>query len=230
MKKQNNDEDLDLDLSDLKEESRASKELKNHAVLMLAGPITENHLGVCHELLGFHYDEDFNDHVTLLINSPGGMCEIGWAIIDVMNFVRYPVHTVCIGFAGSMAADIFVNGDNRVMGEHSTLMIHPHSTLIGGSHHKLIASMKGDKIEYERRLEHYVINSRYTTREQVEALFTIPGEDLYLTPKETLDHGLTDGIARNSKKKNRIKDKSSRKSGSKLPRARKKSTSRKQPD
>lgn len=188
------------------ESSEHVRVLGERAILMLSGPIREGHLGICAELLSYHFRPDFNDHITLLINSPGGSCEIGWAIVDVMNFIRLPVHTVVIGLAASMAADIFVNGDQRTMGEHSTLMIHQHSSLSAGSHSKLLASIKGDIIEHNRRLRHYVSNSKYKNIKQVEEkLLNIQGEDLYLTPEECLEHGLTDSIAISNKKAKRRK-------------------------
>lgn len=180
--------------------------LQERAIMMLSGTIGSDHLGICHELLSYHFRPDFNDPITLLINSPGGACEIGWAIVDVMNFIRLPVHTVCIGMAASMAADIFVNGDHRVMGEHATLMIHPHSSLTVGSHSHLIATMKGDMIEHNRRLQHYITNSKYHTRADVEEnLLETKGEDLYLTPSECIEQGLADEIATSDKKAKRKK-------------------------
>jgi ATP-dependent Clp protease, protease subunit len=188
------------------EEARQPKLLRNRAILMLSGPITQNHLGLCHELLAYHFMPEFNNPITLLINSPGGICEVGWAIIDVMNFIRLPVHTVCIGLAASMAADIFVNGDQRIMGEHSTLMIHPHSSISAGSHSKLVATLKGDMIEHNRRVQHYVTNSKYSNRGEVELnLLETKGEDLYLTPEECVYHGLADEIAISNKKTKRRK-------------------------
>lgn len=201
---QANDEELDDE--DSSGESSQPKALKERAILMLSGPIGEQHLGICHELLMYHFRSDFNDPITLLINSPGGACEIGWAIVDVMNFIRLPVHTVCIGLAASMAADIFVNGDHRTMGEHSTLMIHPHSSISAGSHSKLIATLKGDVIEHNRRVQHYVTNSKYQNQQEVEDnLLETKGEDLYLSPEECLQHGLTDEIAVSDKKAKRRK-------------------------
>jgi ATP-dependent Clp protease protease subunit len=201
------DEGPDEDFEEVMRKKDTKNQLQKKAIVMLSGPIGPNHLGLCHELLRYHFDETFNDTITLLINSPGGMCEIGWAIVDTMNFVRCPIQTVCIGFAGSMAADIFVNGDTRVMGEHSTLMVHPHSSITGGSHHKMVATMKGDQIEYNRRLQHYLTNSKYNSKKLVEDIFfKVIGEDLYLTPEECVAHGVADGIAANDKKKKRNKD------------------------
>lgn len=179
-------------------------ELKSRAILLLSGPINETHLGLAHQLLELHYTPNFNEEIQLLINSPGGDTSIGWAIVDVMNYIRLPIHTISLGLVCSMAADIFVNGDRRTMGEHSTLMIHPHSTVNFGNHHQLIAAAKGDTIEHYRRLNHYLNNSKYTTIEQVQKeLFSVPGDDLYLTPEECMKHGLCDDIAVSNKGKRR---------------------------
>jgi ATP-dependent Clp protease protease subunit len=176
--------------------------LKKRAILMLAGEIQEGHMSLVFELLDYHYQPDFNEPLTLLINSHGGRCDIGWAIVDTMNFVRYPINTVVIGMAASMAADIFVNGDHRTMGEHSTLMIHPHSSMSAGSHSRLLATFKGDQIENDRRLNHYLNNSKYKTIDQIQSqLIGVRGDDLYLTPQECKEHGLTDDIAYSEKRK-----------------------------
>jgi ATP-dependent Clp protease protease subunit len=178
------------------EESRIPQ-VQDKAILLIAGSIDQQHLGICIELLSFHYKEDFNEPITLLINSPGGSCSVGWAIIDTMDFIRLPVNTVCIGQAASMAADIFVNGDHRTMGFKSNLMVHSHSNLIGGTHNKLIASLKGDELEHNRRVDHYCRNSKIKTIAKVQkTFFSTPGEDLYLTPAECLKLGLTDDVTK----------------------------------
>jgi ATP-dependent Clp protease protease subunit len=200
------DEDEDEDTEE-EHSLRQPKILKERAILMLSGMINNNHLGICNELLAYHFRPDFNEPITLLINSPGGSCEIGWAIVDTMNFIRLPVNTVCIGCAASMAADIFINGDHRVMGEHATLMIHQHHSMNMGSHSRLIATLKGDVIEHNRRLQHYITNSKYPNKQQVEEhLLGVKGEDLYLDPQECLNHGLIDEIAFSNKKDKRRKN------------------------
>lgn len=203
-KPSSNDPDDDDD-DDLEEDQHRNKLLQQNAILMLSGPISSHHLGLAQELLSYHYREDFNNPITLLINSPGGSCEIGWAIVDVMNFIRLPVNTVVIGMAASMAADIFANGDHRTMGQHSTLMVHSHSSIVGGDYTKLISTMKGETIEYNRRLQHYITNSKYKTKQEIEDVFFKHG-DLYLTPTETLEHGLADAISQSNSRGKRVKE------------------------
>lgn len=185
-------------------ELETPEKLRERAIILLSGAIGDNHLSLTHQLLELHYTPGFNEEIQLLINSPGGDASVGWAIIDVMNYIRLPIHTVALGYVCSMAADIFVNGDTRTMGEHSTLMVHPHSTGQYGTHHQLIAAAKGNTIEHHRRLVHYQNNSKYTTFDEVQKeLFNVLGDDLYLSPEECMKHGLCDEIAVPNKGKRR---------------------------
>lgn len=189
-------EDLDDDFfDDFDLEPFTTNSLKKKGVLVLHSQITEEHLDIANKLLEYHYDEEWNTPITLLINSPGGYTTVGWSIIDVMNYIRLPVHTVALGEVCSIAADIFINGDQRTLGEHSTVMIHPHSGGSVGTYHELIASTKGDIIEHQRRILHYLKNSRYNSEEAVvQAFFRNPG-DLYLSPQEVIEHGLADSVS-----------------------------------
>ena len=119
-----------------------------------------------------------------------------------MNFVKFPIHTIALGVVASMAADIFANGDHRIAGEHSTVMIHPHMSIRMGSHSNLLANAKSDEIEHNRRLVHYLNNSKYSTIKEVEEnLFGVRGDDHWLTPEESLEHGICDEIAKSNKRK-----------------------------
>lgn len=193
--------ELGVELSP-EEDDSSSSETDSRAIMLLSGEIGEGHRSIIGNLLELHYNPSFNEPITLLINSDGGDASVGWAIIDVMNFIRLPVHTVALGYCCSMAADIFVNGDHRVIGEHATLMIHPHSSGAIGDHHSLIAARNGDIIEHNRRINHYLSNSKYETDSEINAkLLGVLGGDVYLTPQEVLEHGLCDEIALTSENK-----------------------------
>jgi len=184
------------------EESTSYQE--ERAILFLSGDIERSHLEICGALLNWHYTDGFNEPIYLIINSNGGDCSIGWSIIDMMNYVRLPIYTIAIGIVASMAADIFANGDHRTIGEHASLMIHPHSAVRFGSHSQLVAHARADDLEHNRRLAHYANNSKYNTVKDVqENLFNTMGDDLWLSPDEALEHGICDEIARTDKSKRR---------------------------
>jgi len=67
--------------------------------------------------------------IQLVINSGGGVVTSGLAIYDVMQYIRSPVHTLCIGHASSMAAILLAAGEpgQRRALPHARVMIHSAS-------------------------------------------------------------------------------------------------------
>lgn len=67
-----------------------------------------------------------DDEITMMINSPGGVCYDGLSIIDTMNYISSPVATQCVGMAASMGAVILSAGEKgrRLALPHSRVMIH----------------------------------------------------------------------------------------------------------
>ncbi len=65
----------------------------------------------------------------MYVNSPGGVVTSGLAIIDVMNHIKAPVSTVCIGLAASMGAVILSAGEKgkRFALPNAEIMIHQPS-------------------------------------------------------------------------------------------------------
>jgi ATP-dependent Clp protease protease subunit len=67
-----------------------------------------------------------DEEITLMINSPGGVCYDGLAILDTMNTISSPVATQCVGMAASMGAVLLSAGEKgrRLALPHSRVMIH----------------------------------------------------------------------------------------------------------
>jgi ATP-dependent Clp protease protease subunit len=167
--------------------------LLDNGVILINGPISSSHISICMTLLEYHYDESFKGPLKMFINSEGGLTSIGWAIVDIMNAVRYPIHTYALGEVGSAAVDIFFNGYKRYMTEHATLLIHSHTANRDGNYHELKAKEKFDEMEYNRLIEHLMLHSRYKSREEVLKKLVGP-TDLWLNSKEALEHGLCDDV------------------------------------
>lgn len=74
-----------------------------------------------------YYDHlDPEDPITIYIHSPGGMTAGLIHIYDVMQFVKAPVRTICMGRASSAAAVILAAGTKgeRYAYKNSEIMIH----------------------------------------------------------------------------------------------------------
>ena len=135
---------------------------------------------------------DPNAAVTLYINSPGGEVQSGLALYDVMQAVSCPIHTVCLGMAASMAALLFIAGDERRMLPHSRIMI--HDPLIGGGLGGSALSVKAraDDLMRIRDITAGVI-SRHTGM-PLERVFELTAQDTYFEAKDAVEAGLADRI------------------------------------
>ncbi len=72
---------------------------------------------------------DPDKEIQLYINSPGGVAYAGMAIYDVMQHVRPPVSTICVGMGMSAAAMLLCAGaeGKRLALPSSKIMIHQGS-------------------------------------------------------------------------------------------------------
>ena len=73
------------------------------------------------------------DTINVHINSCGGEVAEGLAIYNRLKQHKAKIKTYCDGFACSIASVIFMAGDERVMSNASTLMIHNPWTWISGN-------------------------------------------------------------------------------------------------
>jgi ATP-dependent Clp protease protease subunit len=83
---------------------------------------------ICAQLL-FLEAENPNKDINFYINSPGGVVTSGLAIYDTMQYIRWPLATVCIGQAASMGSLLLAAGarGKRYSLPNSRIMIHQPS-------------------------------------------------------------------------------------------------------
>ena len=77
------------------------------------------------------------DVINVHINSYGGEVAEGLAIYNMLKNHKAKVNTICNGFACSIAAVIFMAGDERIMNNASLLMVHNTWTHIDGNANEL---------------------------------------------------------------------------------------------
>src|SRR6188768_2530884 len=78
-------------------------------------------------------DEDKpGEEIKFYINSPGGVVTSGMVIYDVMQMIKSPVSTICMGLAASMGSILLAGGvkGKRFIFPHGEVMIHQPS--LGG--------------------------------------------------------------------------------------------------
>jgi ATP-dependent Clp protease, protease subunit len=115
------------------EESLALKLLKSRTILIAKAVDKELMQTVTAQLL-LMSTEDTRKPITVYVNSPGGDADSGFAIYDMMRYVKAPVRTVCAGLCASAGIIIFLGGDKgqRFTLPNSRFLIHQPSTYAQG--------------------------------------------------------------------------------------------------
>ena len=184
---------------------REGMELEERGIIFINSVITKQTLDKAYKkLLSLHFDSNFNDPIQILINSPGGYTDAGWALIDIMEFIKNDIITIALGEIASMATSIFIAGDKRIMSPNSIAMIHEFSTGTSGNYSELLANRKAEDIGYEKDLNHLLRHSKYNSHQQITTNL-LKETDNWLTPKEMLNHGLCDKVMSQRKRKKKKK-------------------------
>lgn len=146
---------------------------------------------VCAQLL-FLEGENPNKPIQLYINSPGGVVTSGFAMYDTIQYVRAPVHTLCVGTARSMGSFLLMAGEP---GERTALpnaSIHIHQPLGGFQGQASDIQIHAEEtLKTKRRLTRlYADHCRRSYEEFEQAM----DRDRFMTAAEALEWGLIDRI------------------------------------
>lgn len=180
-------------MPDIKEEK--STDLQDNGIFLFASDVNEDS---CADAIQFiierNLDSGKHNHLTMIINSPGGNVVDGFALIDIMAGSKIPIHTVGIGIIASMGLLMFIAGKkgNRVLTPNTLIMSHQWSSGFYGKEHELIAIQKEQKLLGDIILKHY---KKHTgLREKDIKKYLLPPHDVWLTAKEAKELGICDII------------------------------------
>ena len=166
--------------------------LLNDRIIVLSEDVNSSSASVIVAQLLYLEGQDPEKDIYFYINSPGGEVQSGLALYDVMQAVSCPIHTVCLGMAASMAALLFIAGDQREMLPHSRVMI--HDPLIGGGIGGSALSVKAraDDLMRIRDITAQVISQH--TGMNLEEVFELTAKDTYFEAEEAIANGMADRI------------------------------------
>jgi ATP-dependent Clp protease, protease subunit len=147
-----------------------------------------------HWILSKNFNPGSLDHLTLVINSPGGSLQDAFAIIDVMNGSKLPVHTVGIGEICSAGFATFINGakGHRILTPNTTIMSHQFSWGARGKEHDLISVQKEFGLVGQRMIKHYKKCTGLSEKVIREKL--LPESDVWLSATEALKLNICDYV------------------------------------
>jgi len=130
--------------------------------------------------------------IYLYVNSPGGVVTAGLAIYDTMQYIRSPVHTICIGMAASMGAILLGAGakGKRSALPNARIMLHQPS---GGSQGNAadIEIAAREILGLRDKLNKILSHHTGQTEERVAADLD---RDRFMSPDEAKEYGLIDEV------------------------------------
>lgn len=123
--------------------------------------------------------------ITLFVASAGGSVRSGLAIYDAMRLASCPIRTVCLEFAASMGAVIFMGGDDRRMAPHAELMIHDPLIPQGAGGSALALQETSRRLMQTRKTLTQILSDRSgLTPKRIQSL---TAKDTYLSAERAVD-------------------------------------------
>lgn len=133
-------------------------------------------------------------HLTLMVSSWGGSVYAAFALTDVMEGSKLPVHTVGLGMIASAGLLIFMTGakGQRILTPNTHILSHQFSNVEFGKEHELIASRKANDLTSERIIKHYMKHTGLKEKEIRKHL--LPPEDVWLSADDAKKYNICDKV------------------------------------
>jgi ATP-dependent Clp protease, protease subunit len=166
--------------------------LLKERIVILGTAIDDSVANVIVAQLLYLNSQDPKQPINMYIQSPGGVVYAGLAIYDTMQMITAPVHTLCIGFSGSMGTALLASGakGKRYALPHATIHMHP----TGGGSKGYTEDVRIATREQERlqaQLFHLMGKHTGHSWKEIEEYFI---RDRYLSAPEAKAFGLVDEI------------------------------------
>lgn len=146
---------------------------------------------ICAQLL-FLEAESPNRPIFLYINSYGGVITSGMAMYDTMQYIRAPVHTLCMGTARSMGSFLLMAGEPGQRMALPNASLHVHQPL-GGAQGQAsdIAIQAAEMLKTKQRVTELYAHHCGRSYQEVERDLD---RDRFMTAEEGLAWGLIDQV------------------------------------
>ena len=168
-----------------------SKLLKDR-IVFLGAEINDQIANIIIAQLLFLEKEDPEADVQFYINSPGGDVYAGLSIMDVMNHIKCPVATTCVGMAASMGSILLAAGEKgkRMILPNSRVMIHQVSAGFRGTVEDINIQAKETNDLMDILMD---VLSKHTGK-TVEEVRKDCSRDKWMSATDALNYGIVDEI------------------------------------
>jgi ATP-dependent Clp protease, protease subunit len=166
--------------------------LASNRILFVSEDVTKDLAASLSAMLLF-FDHKNNEEITLFINTNGGDTDALMNIYDIMQMIKSPIKTICIGKAYSAGAFILVAGTNgrRFITRNSAVMIHGvQLNMVYGSHNESANYLNFIKTHNNILMEKLAKHSG----KDIETIKLDCKNDKYFDAEDALAYGLVDHI------------------------------------
>lgn len=168
---------------------------EENRILWLDTNIEENVFFVTKAIFRYNRDDEGvppeeRKRILLMINSGGGVVQIGQSIIGAMEMSKTPVDTCVYCIAYSMAADIFACGHKRYMFPLTSIMFHSGSGTYQGTQSQIDAAKTFMDHELKRLFDKVMGRTKFDTKMKNK----IKREDVFLNEEEAIKWGVADKV------------------------------------
>ncbi len=166
--------------------------LLKERIVFLNGPVDDISSNIIIAQLLYLESENISKPINLYISSPGGSISAGMGIYDTMQYIKPPVHTMCVGQAASMGSFLLAAGEpgHRYALPHSRIMIHQP---LGGAQGQATDIEIHAREIIRLRDELNTLLSKLTGQ-SLEVINHDTDRDNFMTAKEARKYGLIDYI------------------------------------
>ncbi len=156
--------------------------------VLVSGPITDKLAREFTKRLMVIERMDPERPVTIMINSPGGSADSGFAMYDLMRFVNPPLITVINGLCASAAILVLLGteGKRRFSMPESRFMIHQPATTGQGTASDLDITAR-EILKLRERYNRIIADA---AGQKMERVLEDSRRDFWLNSAEAMDYGL----------------------------------------
>jgi ATP-dependent Clp protease protease subunit len=170
--------------------------LLKERIIFLGTPINDQVANLLVAQLLYLDREDPVRDISIYINSPGGVINSGFAILDTMNLIRPPVSTICVGLAASMATVLLASGTKGKRYALPNSTIHMHQALGGAQGQTSDVEIAArEMLRLNDKVRQMISDS---TGQPYEKIAKDTDRDYYLTAEQAKDYGLIDEVLNNN--------------------------------
>lgn len=169
--------------------------LAKNRVLIVSEDVSDKLAADISAMLLYFDSIDSDSHIEMYIHSNGGAVTGLANIYDVMQMVKSPIKTICIGKCYSAAAVLLAAGTKgeRYAFKNSSIMIHGVQSLFPVPGHDMTSSK--NYFEYLNEYNNNIMKMlAHHTGHSVSKVAEDCKQDIWLTAKQALDYGLIDHI------------------------------------